>query len=117
MAGVLWVKTALQEYEFALRERGTNDFTKYKLTHLGGQSKIFIQGGFEIRRTFAATGEKGRISNLHAAIRTTLTYGKYSADYNVLSETYPAPDLSENIKVDYEMLLLNVALIFNIFSY
>jgi hypothetical protein len=117
MVGVMWVKPVLSEYEFALRERGTNDFTKYNLTHIGGKGNIFLHGGFEVRRTFAATGENGRISNLHAALRTSLTYGKYSADYNVLSETYPSPDFSENINVKYEMLLLNVAVIFNIFSY
>lgn len=117
MLGIMWVKPVLPEYQFALRERESNDFTKYHLTHAGGKGNIFFQGGFEVRRTFAATGEKGRISNLHAALRTTLTYGKYSADYDVLSETYPAPDLSENINVEYDMLLLNVAVIFNIFSY
>lgn len=117
MVGVLFSNYNPTLYTYALRTPSTNYFTVSEIQKTNENRQPFYSLGLEVRRTFAATGEKGRISNLNIAFRTNLIYGKYKADYQVTTTQYLQNPIVENIQVEHQLLYLNFTISVNIFSY
>lgn len=117
MAGVMFSNFNPTLYKYSLRTPSTNYFTVSEIEKTNDNRQPFYTVGLEVRRTFAATGEKGRISNLNIALRTSLVYGKYTADYQVTTTQYLQNPIVENIQVEHQLLYLNFTLSVNIFSY